>query len=91
MTLKEFIIKITGCPKNPYEDDKILILMPLLGIFLIIFVGINLFGHFLTTTVTGAVVTVKEREVLPLGFGIVTILIIVMLSIYVIRRNRKES
>ena len=92
MALKKIIEKSTGYTEDQYSGNKTLIIVSLLGIFLIIFSAIVLFGYFLKITAIDGAVIIKEREVRPLGFDLAALFIIVIIIIYVVARiNREES
>jgi len=92
MAEKELLEKSTGYTEDQNGGNKTLIILSLLSIFLVIYIGIVMFGYFLKVTVTGGAVIIEEREVRTLGFDLAAILMIVIIISYIVARiNREES
>ena len=87
MLLKE---KITKYWKSQ-SDGTTLTVVSLFTFFLIILIGIIVFGFYVKVTITGKVVSIEAREATPPSFDLVVLLVAIIIIIFVVLRINREE
>ena len=74
------------------SDDTTLIVVSVLAFFLIMLIGIIVFGFLIKIIVSDGTVAIEGRETTPLAFNLLALFIIIIIAIYVAARiSREES
>ena len=74
------------------SDDTTLIVVSVLAFFLIMLIGIIVFGFLIKIIVLDGTMAIEGRETTPLAFNLLALFIIIIIAIYVAARiSREES